>query len=111
MMLQPARSTLFPYTTLFRYKFIKGSDGLKSLSAVLEKTDVGMKFPATAEVRVVRRAVVTCGPPVASASPAGPSGKEKEKAPAAAVASQESQGPPEPCSIELLPAESVRTLD
>lgn len=92
-------------------KFIKGSDGLKSLSAVLEKTDVGMKFPATAEVRVVRRGVVTCGRPAASPATAGPSGKEKEKAPAAAVASQESQGPPEPCSIELLPAESVRTLD
>ena len=42
-------------------KFIKGSEGLKSLSEVLEKTDVGMKFPAAAEVRVVRRAVVTCG--------------------------------------------------
>jgi hypothetical protein len=91
-----------------RAKFIKGSEGLKSLSDVLEKTDVGMKFPASAEVRVVRRAVVTCGT-VASASAAGASGKGK--APAAAVASQESQGSAGPCSLELRPAESVRTLD
>jgi tetratricopeptide (TPR) repeat protein len=89
-------------------KFIKGSDGLKNLSDVLEKADVGMKFPASAEVRVVRRAVVTCGT-VASAPVAGASGKGK--APPAAVASQESPGPAGPCSIELRPAESVRTLD
>jgi tetratricopeptide (TPR) repeat protein/transglutaminase-like putative cysteine protease len=89
-------------------KFIKGSEGLKTLSDVLEKADVGMKFPASAEVRVVRRAVVTCGT-VASASAAGASGKGK--APAAAVASQESQGPAGPCSLELRPAESVRTLN
>ena len=88
-------------------KFIKGSDGLKALSDVLEKTAVGMKFPATAEVRVVRRGVVTCG--TASSPAAAVSGKEK--APAAAAANQESPGPPEPCRIELLPAESVRTLD
>jgi tetratricopeptide (TPR) repeat protein/transglutaminase-like putative cysteine protease len=90
-------------------KFIKGSDGLKSLADVLEKTDLGIKFPATAEVRVVRRGVVTCGTAPASPSAAGPSGKEK--APTAAIASQESPGPAEPCSIELLPAEFVRTLD
>ncbi|HEY5174967.1 MAG TPA: DUF3857 domain-containing protein [Terriglobales bacterium] len=90
-------------------KFIKGNDGLKSFAEILEKTDVGMKFPASAEVRVVRRGVVTCGAPAASAPAAGPSGKEKGGA--AAAASQESQGPAEPCSIELQPAESVRTLD
>ncbi len=87
-------------------KFIKGSDGLKSLSEVLEKTDVGMKFPVTAEVRVVRRGVVTCGTPAANPTSAGPS--DKEKSAAVSVSSQESAGP---CSIELLPAESVRTLD
>jgi tetratricopeptide (TPR) repeat protein/transglutaminase-like putative cysteine protease len=89
-------------------KFIKGSDGLKSLSDVLEKTDVGMKFPASAEVRVVRRAVVTCGTP-ASASAAG--APDKGKAPVAAVAGQESQGSAGPCTVELRPAESVRTLN
>ncbi len=89
-------------------KFIKGNEGLKNLSEVLEKTDVGMKFPASAEVRVVRRAVVTCGT-VASPPAAGPSGKEK--VPPAALASQEAPGPAGPCSIELQPAESVRTLD
>ncbi len=88
-------------------KFIKGSDGLKSLSEVLQKTDVRMKFPAAAEVRVVRRGVVTCGTVAGSPSAAGASGKGK----AAVAASQESQGAAGPCSIELLPAESVRTLD
>ncbi|MGA3315136.1 MAG: DUF3857 domain-containing protein [Candidatus Korobacteraceae bacterium] len=89
-------------------KFIKGSDGLKNLADALEKTDVGMKFPAGAEVRVVRRAVVTCGTP-ADASTVGASGKGK--ASPAAVASQEPQEQAGPCSIELRPAESVRTLD
>ncbi len=51
-------------------KFIKGNEGLKSLSDVIEKTDLGTKFPAGAEVRIVRRAVVTCGK-VASDSAAG----------------------------------------
>ena len=72
-------------------KFIKGSDGLKGLSGVLEKTDVGMKFPANAEVRVVRRAVVTCGT-VASASAAGTPGKGN--APPAAVAGRNPRGRP-----------------
>ena len=90
-------------------KFIKGSEELKGLSELLEKTDIRMKFPAAAEVRVVRRGVVTCGTPAASPSAAGAPGKGK--APAAAVAGQESQAPAEPCTIELLPAESVRTLD
>jgi tetratricopeptide (TPR) repeat protein/transglutaminase-like putative cysteine protease len=89
-------------------KFVKGSDGLKNLAEVVEKTEVGMKFPATAEVRVVRRGVVTCGATVASPL-AGASGKEKTAA--ATVAGPVTQGPGGPCSIELLPAESVRTLD
>ncbi len=83
-------------------KFVKGTEGLKGLADVLEKTDVGMKFPATSEVRVVRRAVVTCGVPTPPV---------KGKPPVAAVANQEPPGPPAPCSIELRPAEAVRTLD
>jgi tetratricopeptide (TPR) repeat protein/transglutaminase-like putative cysteine protease len=86
-------------------KFIKGNDGLRSLSVVLEKTDMGVKFPASAEVRVVRRGVVTCGTPTSASHP-GTSGKGN--APPTAV--QQSQGA-EPCRIELLPAETVRTLD
>jgi tetratricopeptide (TPR) repeat protein/transglutaminase-like putative cysteine protease len=87
-------------------KFIKGSEGLKGLAGILEKTDVEMKFPAAAEVRVVRRGVVTCGkPPVTT--PAGASGKGADPA----VANQDTQGQAEPCTLELLPAEAVRTLD
>jgi tetratricopeptide (TPR) repeat protein/transglutaminase-like putative cysteine protease len=89
-------------------KFIKGNEALKGLSEVIEKTDLGIKFPASAEVRVVRRAVVTCGMPVGASPEATPA---KEKTPAAAVAKQQSPGPAEPCSIEVLPAEFVRTLD
>jgi tetratricopeptide (TPR) repeat protein/transglutaminase-like putative cysteine protease len=89
-------------------KFIKGSDGLKGLSEVIQKTDLRMKFPASAEVRAVRRAVVTCGT-AASASAAKTPGKEKARA--ATVASTEAAGPAGPCSIELQPAESVHTLD
>ncbi|MGB7555552.1 MAG: hypothetical protein WBM04_14360, partial [Candidatus Korobacteraceae bacterium] len=90
-------------------KFIKGSDGLKSLSNVLQKTNVGIKFPPAAEVRVVRRAVVTCG--TTTASPSATTAAGKGKAPVATVGSQDSQGPAAPCTIELLPAESVHTLD
>ncbi len=90
-------------------KFIKGSDGLKSLSDVLEKTNVGTKFPPAAEVRVVRRAVVTCG--TATANPSATTAAGKGKAPAVAVGSEESQAPAAPCNVELLPAESVHTLD
>ena len=89
-------------------KFIKGNEELKGLSEVIEKTDLGIKFPASAEVRVVRRAVVTCGMPVGASSQATTA---KEKTPAAAIAKPESPGRAEPCSIEVLPAEFVRTLD
>lgn len=93
-------------TKVEQVKFIKGGEGLKGFSDVIEKADLRMKFPAAAEVRVVRRAVVTCGS-VASAPAAKQSGKEKSPV----VANTEKAGPAEPCSIELQPAESVRTLD
>ena len=70
-------------------KFIKGSEELKNLAGVLEKTDVGMKFPGVSEVRVVRRGVVTCGK-AESVSSAANSGKDK---PPTAVSNQEPAGP------------------
>jgi tetratricopeptide (TPR) repeat protein/transglutaminase-like putative cysteine protease len=63
-------------------KFIKGDDTLKSLADVLQKTDVGMKFPPQTQARVVRRAVVHCG----STSPG-------------------------PCTVELIPSAEVRALE
>jgi tetratricopeptide (TPR) repeat protein len=63
-------------------KFIKGDDNLKSFAEVLQKTDVGMKFPPGAQVHMVRRAVVTCG----------------STAPAA-------------CTLELIPSAQVRSLE
>ena len=63
-------------------KFIKGDENLKVLADVLQKTDVGMKFPPNAQAHVVRRAVVHCG----------------TTAPAA-------------CTLELIPSAQVRTLE
>ncbi len=63
-------------------KFIKGDDSLKSFTGILQKTDLGMKFPPGAQAHVVRRAVVRCG-----------------------------SGSPGPCSLELLPSSLVRTLE
>ncbi len=63
-------------------KFIKGDDNLKSLAEILQKTDLGMKFPPGAQAHVVRRAVVRCG----TTSPG-------------------------PCTVELLPSSLVRSLE
>ena len=63
-------------------KFIKGDDNLKSFAGILQKTDLGMKFPPGAQAHVVRRAVVRCG-----------------------------SGIPGPCTLELLPSSLVRTLE
>lgn len=63
-------------------KFIKGDDNLKSMADVLQKTDVGMKFPPNTQAHVVRRAVVQCGTTA-----------------------------PAPCTLELVPSSQVRTLE
>ncbi len=63
-------------------KFITGEANLKGLADVLQKADVGMKFPPNAQAHVVRRAIVHCG----TTSPA-------------------------PCTLELLPSSQVRTLE
>ena len=63
-------------------KFIKGDDNLKSFAEILQKTDVGMKFPTGSQAHVVRRVVVRCG-----------------------------TGSAGPCTLELLPSSLVRTLE
>ena len=63
-------------------KFIKGDDNLKSFTEILQKTDLGMKFPPAAQAHVVRRAVIHCG----TTSPG-------------------------PCTVELLPSSLVRSLE
>jgi len=63
-------------------KFLKGDDNLKSFAEILQKTDVGMKFPPQSQAHVVRRAVVRCG----SAMPG-------------------------PCTLELVPSSKVRSLE
>jgi tetratricopeptide (TPR) repeat protein len=69
-------------TKIEQVKFIKGDDSLKSLADVLQKTDVGMKFPPNAQAHVVRRAIVQCGTTA-----------------------------PAPCTLELIPSAEVRTLE
>ncbi len=63
-------------------KFIKGDDELKTFADVLQKTDIGMKFPPNPQVHVIRRVVVQCG----TTSPG-------------------------PCTLEVLPASQVRVLE
>ena len=63
-------------------KFIKGPDNLKSFADLLQKTDVGMKFPPQSQAHVVRRAVVRCGSTA-----------------------------PGPCTVELVPSSEVRSLE
>ncbi len=63
-------------------KFIKGDENLKSFTDVLQKTDIGMKFPPNAQSHVVRRAVVQCGTTASG-----------------------------PCTLELVPSAQVRTLE
>ncbi|HLI62963.1 MAG TPA: tetratricopeptide repeat protein, partial [Terriglobales bacterium] len=63
-------------------KFIKGDDSLKGLADILQKTDVGMKFPPQSQAQVVRRAVVRCGSTA-----------------------------PGPCTLELVPTAEVRSLE
>ncbi len=63
-------------------KFIKGDDNLKGLADLLQKTDVGMKFPPNAQAHVVRRAIVQCGTAAAG-----------------------------PCTLELVPSSQVRSLE
>ena len=63
-------------------KFIKGDDNLKSFADLLQKTDVGMKFPLQSQAHVVRRAVVRCGTTA-----------------------------PAPCTLQLVPSSQVRSLE
>ncbi len=63
-------------------KFVKGDDSLKSLGDSLTKSDIAMKFPPDAQVRVVRRAVVRCGTTA-----------------------------PGPCTVEMVASSQVRSLD
>ncbi len=63
-------------------KFIKGDDNLKTFTDVLQKADIGMKFPPGSQGHVVRRVVVRCG-----------------------------NGSAGPCTFELLPASEVRSLE
>ncbi len=91
-------------------KFIRGSDALKALFAVLQNTDVGMKFPDKSQVHVPRRASVTCGSGTDTAKKAtAEQPTPKEGAPVAAP--QKTEGAPGPCMLELIPADSVRGLD
>ena len=63
-------------------KFIKGDDNLKAMADVLQKSDVGMRFPPNTQAHVVRRVAVHCG-----------------------------TSAPAPCTLELIPSSEVRSLE
>jgi len=88
-------------------KFIKGDDSLKNFSSALQSTDVGMKFPPSSQARVPRRGVVTCG-----STPAKQTKNVKAAKKSATIhTSEPAKSVAGPCSLELLPADGVRTLD
>lgn len=63
-------------------KFIKGDDGMKTFTDVLQKSDLTMKFLPDIQTHVVRRAIVQCG--------------------------TTAEGP---CTVEVVPSSQVRSLD
>ncbi len=89
-------------------KFIKGDDGLKGLSQLLQSTPSGMKFPPTSSAHVPRRGIVTCG----TTQAASPTKSVKTSSKNATIfMSDKPKTVAGPCTLELRPADSVRTLD
>jgi tetratricopeptide (TPR) repeat protein/transglutaminase-like putative cysteine protease len=89
-------------------KFIKGDDRLKEFSQSLQSSPTAMKFPPGSSAHVPRRGVVTCG----TIQPASPTkGVKTTKQSATIFMADKSQTVAGPCTLELRPADSVRTLD
>ena len=89
-------------------KFLNGDGSLKGLTPLLQSTAAPMKFPADASAHVPRRAVVSCG----TAQAASPVKTAKTARMNATVTmTDKPQTTPGPCTLELRPADSVRTLD
>ena len=87
-------------------KFLKGDDVIRGLSPLLESSTVAMKFPPGSSVHVPRRGVVACGTQAASSTKSTRTTKMK-----ATIMTQEKQTVPGPCTLELQPADSVRTVE
>jgi tetratricopeptide (TPR) repeat protein len=88
-------------------KFLKGDDSLRGFTQLLQGATGGMKFPPDASAHVPRRAVVTCGTTQASPTKSVKTAKKD----ATIFMADKPQTAPGPCTLELLPADSVRTLD
>src|SRR3712207_8536275 len=59
MIRRPPRSTLFPYTTLFRSMVIEsrfGSEGLRDLDQFIERADIELAAVDSEQAHVARRA-------------------------------------------------------
>jgi tetratricopeptide (TPR) repeat protein/transglutaminase-like putative cysteine protease len=101
-------SLLISPSTVEQVKFLKGDDSLKGFTQLLQGTTVGMRFPPDASAHVPRRAVVTCG--TTQPAPLTKSVKTAKKN-ATIFAADKPQTLPGPCTLELRPADSVRTVD
>jgi tetratricopeptide (TPR) repeat protein/transglutaminase-like putative cysteine protease len=88
-------------------KFVKGADALKGFTQPLQSAPTGMKFPPGSSARVPRRGVVTCG----KTEPAGTKSVRTAKKSATISVTDQPQAVAGPCTLELRPADSVRTLD
>jgi Flp pilus assembly protein TadD len=102
-------------------KFVSGEAEIKALADVVKSANLDVKFPDPSSVRELRRGTVTCGtipplPPV-KGKPAkkgnGKSTNEKTDKSAADASESVTKPPPVPgpCSVELLPADVVRSVD
>ena len=99
-------------------KFVSGDKEIKALADLVKATNLDIRFPDPASVRVLRRGTVTCGtlppPPVTKGKSANKKGA-KGKTPAAGTAKTEPPAKPEllpgPCTVELLFSDAVRSVD
>ena len=85
-------------------KFVKGDAGLQSLSGLLEKADIDMKFPRQSQVRVPRRGRVSCGT-------TAPNSRMQLPRDSPSAAPGQAASVPGACTLEMIPSDLVRGLD
>jgi len=108
-------------------KFVSGDADIKALAEAVKSSNLDIKFPNPSSVRALRRGTVTCGtvppPPPSKGKPAkktankNAASEKGAKSAAATPAAAKSEAPakpellPGPCSVELLPSDTVRSVD
>src|SRR5271165_1508780 len=108
-------------------RFVSGDADIKALADLVKSSNLDIKFPDPSSVRALRRGTVTCGtvppPPSSKGMPAkkaankNAASEKGAKSAAATPAAAKSEAPakpellPGPCSVELLPSDTVRSVD